>query len=66
MEEKGEFLVSVGKAVCAVDAGEQLVVCGDFNGHVGSKAKGYEEVHGGYGTGERNVEGEMLLEMAGG
>ena len=40
--------------------GELLLVMGDFNGHVGKWIKGYEDVHGGNGIGERNVEGKML------
>src|SRR6266516_668899 len=35
-----------------------------MNGHVGTKADGYEGVHGEKGYGERNTEGEMLLEFA--
>jgi len=52
MEEKEEFLVLLGKTVSAVDALEQLVVCGDLNGHVGAKADGFEGVHGGWGFGK--------------
>ena len=66
MDEKEEFLILLGKTVSAVDAAEQLVVCGDLNGHVGAKSDGFGGVHGGFGFGERNVEGEMLMEMAGG
>src|SRR5437899_442291 len=35
-----------------------------MNVHVGGKVDGYEGVHGGKGYGERNTEGEMLLEFA--
>jgi len=66
MEEKEKFMVLLGKTVSAVDAVQQLVVCGDMNGHVGAKSEGFEGVHGGFGYGERNVEGEMLMEMVGG
>jgi len=52
MEEKEEFMVLLGKTVSAVDAVEQLVVCGDLNGHVGAKSDGFEGVHGGWGFGE--------------
>jgi len=30
-----------------------------MNGHVGAGKDGFEGVHGGYGYGVRNVEGEM-------
>ena len=38
-------------------------MCGDMYGHDGEKADGFEGVHAGYGFGDRNVEGEMLLEF---
>ena len=40
------------------------MVCVDLNGHVGTKKDGFEGVHGGFGYGVRNLEGEMLLEFA--
>ena len=36
---------------------------GDFNGHVGGHIDGCDWVHGGYGIGQRNLEGRMLLEF---
>jgi len=63
-EEKEDFWVLMGKTLSAISDNERLVVCGDMNGHVGEKADGFESVHGGLGYGERNVEGEMLLEFA--
>ena len=47
-----------------IDSGERLLICGDLNGHVGSEIDGFESVHGGFGFGKRNVEGEMILETA--
>ena len=35
-----------------------------MNGHVGAEVDSFEGVHGGYGFGRRNVDGEMLLEFA--
>ena len=43
--------------------GEQVLGIGDFHGHVWKQSEGYEDVHGGNGIGERNVEGKMLLEF---
>ena len=62
--EKGEFLLRLREVLSAVSAGERLVVCGDMNGHVGAASDGFEGVHGGFGHGVRNTEGEMLLELA--
>ena len=35
-----------------------------MNGHIGVDSTGYDEVHGGFGYGDRNAEGEMILESA--
>ena len=43
--------------------GELILGMGDFNGHVGKQSDAYEDVHGGNGIGERNMEGKMLLEF---
>ena len=41
-----------------------LVMClGDFNGHIGRHIDGFDEICGGFGVGERNLEGRMLLEF---
>ena len=63
-EEKEEFYITLGKTLALAGPGEHLMVCGDLNGHVGAKKDGFDDVHGGYGFGSRNVEGEMLLECA--
>ena len=35
---------------------DDLVTClGDLNGHVGRHIDGFDEVHGGYGVGQRNL-----------
>ena len=47
-----------------IDSDERLLICGELNGHVGSEIDGFEGVHGGFGFGKRNVEGEMILETA--
>ena len=68
LEEKESFYLALGKTL--QDSGdrneEMVVVCGDFNGHVGEQIEGYEGVHGGKGFGKskRNRKGEMLLEFA--
>src|SRR6267154_1811727 len=62
MVEKEEFWLALSKIVDEIGQEEFVVIGGDMNGHVGAKADGYEGVHGGKGYGERNTEGEMLLE----
>ena len=41
-------------------AGDLVMCLGDVNRHVGRHIDG---VHGGYGVGQRNLEGKMLLEF---
>ena len=64
MEEKEEFLAELERVISGISTDEELVVCGDFNCHVGTSADGFDGVHGGKGYGARNAEGEMLLELA--
>ena len=45
------------------NANELVLGLGDFNGHVGKCAEGFEGIHGGYGIGKRNAEGRMLLDF---
>ena len=61
-DEKDQFYDELSAEV-QMRNGECLVL-GDFNGHVGSQADGFNGVHGGYGWGSRNREGERVLEFA--
>ena len=58
------FYDRLNSTVNKVSAAETLVICGNFNGHVGKVANGYEGVHGGHSYGLRNTEGERILEFA--
>ena len=60
MEEKEDFWVSMIETVSSIGPGERVLIGGDLNGHVGAESSGYEDVHGGFGFGDRNVEGEMI------
>ena len=62
--DKEEFWLALSKVVDGIGQEELVVIVGDMNGHVGAKASEYEGVHGEKGYGERNTEGEMLLEFA--
>ena len=42
---------------------DMIWIIGVLNGHIGKENTGYEEAHGGVGYGERNAEGEMILEF---
>ena len=60
--EKDRFYQMLQCTVAKIPASEQLFVCGDWNGHIGSQSTGFEEVHGGQAIGQRNTEGERVLE----
>jgi len=64
MVEKEKFYWELDKVLSGIGDKERLIVCGDFNGHVGEKVEGFAGVHGGKGYGVRNLEGEMLLKFA--
>ena len=47
----------------SIPASELIVVGWDLNGHIGTNVDGYDGVHGGYGFGERNADGERILKF---
>ena len=49
--------------VRAIPSSEKLFIGGDRNGHVGTSSAGFEVVHGGFGYGSRNQEGEKVLDF---
>jgi hypothetical protein len=42
---------------------EMIWFGGDLNGHIGKEVGGYKAVHGGVGYGERNADGQRILEF---
>ena len=62
--EKDTFYVKLREAITKTTGKEFLFLCGDWNGHIGKASAGFEEVHGGCGFGDRNTEGERILEFA--
>ncbi|VFQ93629.1 unnamed protein product [Cuscuta campestris] len=63
-EVKREFLDALDGVVVGFPLTEKVVIGGDFNGHIGESADGFEDVHGGFGFGSRNPTGVSLLEFA--
>ena len=64
LEEKQSFYDDL-KCEWDMHTTEDLFMClGDFNGHVGTHIDGFYGVHGGYGVGQRNLDGSMLLEFS--
>ncbi|XP_075101736.1 uncharacterized protein LOC142177167 [Nicotiana tabacum] len=54
----------VDEIVHNIPPAERLFIRGDFNGHIGSTAGGYGEVHGNFGFGDRNAGCTLLLDFA--
>ena len=58
------FWEDLDRLVRAIPSSEKLFIGGDLNGHVGTSSAGFEAVHGGFGYGSRNQEGEEVLDFA--
>ena len=61
---KDVFYDSLQTVISELPDKEIVIPCGDWNGHVGQEAAGYEGVHGGSGYGKRNADGDRVLEFA--
>ena len=62
--EKDKFYDLVQEVVSGLPVSELVYPCGDWNGHIGISADGFEGVHGGFSFGDRNSDGERILEFA--
>ena len=63
-EEKDTFWEVMGQELRATPERERLILGGDLNGHLGSSRAVIERVHGGWGVGEKNEEGERVIDFA--
>ena len=61
--EKDRFYDDLISLISVLSEDELVMLGGDLNGHVGRNTDGYEGIHGGYGYGNRNREGERILEL---
>ncbi|XP_016558061.1 uncharacterized protein LOC107857736 [Capsicum annuum] len=61
---KNIFWEDLDDMVRGVPSNEKLFIGGNFNGYIGSSSRGYDNVHGGYRFGVRNVDGVALLDFA--
>ncbi|XP_069981764.1 uncharacterized protein [Penaeus vannamei] len=64
LEDKEEFWEKVEQLVQSITREERVVIGADLHGHVGEGNNGDEGVAGGYGVGERNAEGQMIVNFA--
>ena len=63
VDEKDKFFETWLLTVSKIGDNEIIVLGGELNGHVGKTETGCEGVHGGYGYGVRNADGERILEL---
>ena len=61
--EKEDFREELKDRIGEVPDSEVAILIGDMNAHIGRDRDGYEEVMGKFGMGERNHEGEQMLQM---
>ncbi|KAK3515046.1 hypothetical protein QTP70_004038 [Hemibagrus guttatus] len=64
LEEKERFWSELDEVMESIPTGERVVIGPDFNGHVGERNTGDEEVMGKFGVKERNLEGQMVVDFA--
>ena len=63
-EEKEKFWRDLEEELSLISLEERVVLGADLNGHVGRERGVLERVHGGWGVGEKNEEGERILDLA--
>ena len=63
-EEKEGFWDDIDEVVESISRQERVVIGADFNGHVGKRNRGDEDVMGAYGVNERNAIGQRVVDFA--
>ncbi|XP_070054301.1 uncharacterized protein [Nicotiana tomentosiformis] len=63
-EVKRSFWEDLDEMVRGIPHTEKFFIGGDFNCHIGATSGGYDDVHGGFGFGDRNGGGTSLLDFA--
>ena len=63
-EEKNSFWSEMDNIMQELEEHERVIVGADLNGHVGNENNVIGRVHGGCGIGERNPEGEHIIDFA--
>ena len=65
VEDKDNFYEQLQTVVDSVHKHDILLVMGDLNAKVGEDNEGYENIIGSHGVGERNDNGERLVDFCG-
>ena len=64
VEEKSLFWQELDEVLTSIPDEERVVLGGDLNGHIGTDRRVISRIHGGLGMGERNEEGESIVDFA--
>ncbi|XP_063888879.1 uncharacterized protein LOC135115795 [Scylla paramamosain] len=64
LDEKEEFWSEVEEVIQNIPREERIVIRANFNGHIGEENNGDEDVMGKYGVGEKNAEGQLVVDCA--
>ncbi|XP_047989938.1 uncharacterized protein LOC125229188 [Leguminivora glycinivorella] len=62
--DKQIFWEELNDLIQSIPPNESKYIGGDLNGHVGQHPALYQRVHGGYGVGQMNAEGESIMQFA--
>ncbi|XP_059298097.1 uncharacterized protein LOC132050749 [Lycium ferocissimum] len=62
-EIKRRFWEDLDEVVRGFSHSEKLFLGGNFNSHIETSARGYDDVHGGFGFGDMNERGTTLLDF---
>ncbi|XP_019244480.1 PREDICTED: craniofacial development protein 2-like [Nicotiana attenuata] len=62
-EAKRQFWEDLDEVVHNIPHAEKIFIGGDFNGHIGVDARGYDDVHGGFGFGDRKERASTLFDF---
>ena len=60
---KEQFWDELEEMIQRIPINEKVFIGGDLNGHVGKDAGQYTQVHGGFGFGTMNNEGQSIIEF---
>ena len=60
---KDEFFDCLHTVMSKLPDNEIGIPSGYWNGHIAREAVGYQGVHGGYGYGQRNADGDRILDF---
>ena len=62
-EEKDRFYEELQDTFDAMNCVENTVIMGDFNGHIGTNREGIEKVIGAFSVGDKNEDGERIIDF---